>query len=267
MDTMIALLIALLVAVAALILFRKRKVDPVDEKKLLDTYRPILNEKVDYYRNLNRADKTRFELEVTEFLQYIRIEGVGTEITDVDRVLIASSGVIPIFGFPGWKYKNLTNIILYPDTFDDEFQFQGEKRNILGVVGSGYMNGQMLLSRVALIKGFSHASGQGNAAIHEFVHLLDKSDGETDGIPENLLAHEYVLPWVKMMHQEMHRIQAGTSDINPYGLTNEAEFLAVVSEYFFEKPDQLKHKHPELYELLSRAFGQDPATGKTFQLS
>ena len=266
MDTMIVLLIALLAAVAAFFLFRKRKTDQGDDKKLLETYRPILEENVDYYRKLNEGDKARFEKDVIEFLQYIRIEGVGTEITDVDRVLIASSGVIPIFGFPGWKYKNLTNIILSPDTFDNEFQFEGENRNILGMVGSGYMNGQMLLSRSALIKAFSHASGQGNAAIHEFVHLLDKSDGETDGIPENLLTHEYVLPWVKMMHQEMHRIQAGTSDINPYGLTNEAEFLAVVSEYFFEKPDQLKHKHPEIYGLLSRAFGQDPATGTSFQL-
>ncbi len=264
---MIVLLLVVSVAVAAFLLFRKRKADPVEEKKLLDTYRPILNDKVDYYRKLNKADKARFEKSVIEFLQYIRIEGVGTEITDVDWVLIASSGVIPIFGFPDWKYKNLTNIILYPDTFDQDFQFEGEDRNILGMVGSGYMNGQMLLSRAALIKGFSHASGDANAAIHEFVHLLDKSDGETDGIPENLLAHEYVLPWVKMMHEEMHRIQSGTSDINPYGLTNEAEFLAVVSEYFFEKPDQLKHKHPELYELLSRAFGQDPATGTSFQLS
>jgi Mlc titration factor MtfA (ptsG expression regulator) len=57
----------------------------------------------------------------------------------------------------------------------------------------------------------------------------------------------------------MHKIEAGKSDINPYALTNEAEFLAVVSEYFFEKPEQLQHKHPELYEILSLIFTQDPA--------
>jgi Mlc titration factor MtfA (ptsG expression regulator) len=157
-------------------------------------------------------------------------------------------------------------VILYPDTFDQEFQFEGENRNILGMVGSGYMNGQMLLSRAALNKGFSNSSGKGNTAIHEFVHLLDKSDGETDGVLENLLTHEYTVPWLKMMHQEMHRIQAGKSDIEPYALTNEAEFLAVASEYFFEKPDELKHKHPELYRALCRIFGQDLAIDKQIEL-
>jgi Mlc titration factor MtfA (ptsG expression regulator) len=196
---------------------------------------------------------------VSEFLQDVRIEGVGTAVTDIDRVLIASSAVIPVFGFSGWKYTNLTNVILYPETFDKEFQFEGESRNIMGMVGSGYINGQMLLSREALIKGFSTASGKENAAIHEFVHLLDKSDGGTDGIPENSLGHEYAIPWLKMMHQEMHRIEARKSDINPYALTDEAEFLAVATEYFFEKPDKFSHMHPELYSLLSQMFRQSPA--------
>jgi MtfA peptidase len=91
------------------------------------------------------------------------------------------------------------------------------------------------------------------------VHLIDKSDGATDGVPENLMPHEYATPWLKMMHQEISRIERGKSDIDPYAATNEAEFLAVVSEYFFEKPDQLQDKHPELYEQLSRMFAQDPA--------
>lgn len=226
---------------------------------LLTSYQSVLDTYVDYFRKLNESDKTKFMAMVDDFLQYIRIEGVETQITAIDRILIAASAVIPIFGFPDWKYKNLTNVILYPDTFDEDFQFEGENRNIMGMVGSGYMNGQMLLSRLALLKGFSKAAGKGNTAIHEFVHLLDKADGETDGIPENLLAHEYAIPWLKMMHREMHRIAAGKSDIDPYALTNEAEFLAVASEYFFEKPEQLKHKHPEIYDMLCELFGQYPA--------
>jgi len=57
----------------------------------------------------------------------------------------------------------------------------------------------------------------------------------------------------------MHRIQAGKSDIDPYALTNEAEFLAVASEYFFEKPEKFQHMHPELYKMLCRIFDQEPA--------
>jgi Mlc titration factor MtfA (ptsG expression regulator) len=223
-------------------------------------YRSILAQHIQFYQQLDEAGKQVFEQKINAFLSGITIEGVGTVVDDADRVMIASSAVIPIFGFKDWRYQNLTNVILYPDTFDSEFQFEGENRSILGMVGTGYMNGQMILSRAALVKGFSKSAGRENTAIHEFVHLLDKSDGATDGVPENLLAHDYVLPWLKMIHQEINKIEEGKSDINPYAITNEAEFFAVAAEYFFQKPDELKHKHPELYEMLSTIFMQDRAT-------
>jgi len=218
-----------------------------------------LTQHIEFYRQLDGDSKNRFESLVQQFLNTTRIEGVGTEITDQDRAMVASSAVIPVFGFPDWRYGNLTNVILYPDTFDNDFQFEGENRNIMGMVGSGYMNGQMLLSRAALQKGFSPQHGSGNTAIHEFVHLLDKADGATDGVPESLMQHSYAIPWLQLMHREMHKIKSGKSDINPYALTNEAEFLAVAAEYFFEKPEQLKNKHPELYDTLSSIFQQSPA--------
>lgn len=218
-------------------------------------YPTILNEEVTFYRNLDSSRKELFEQRIREFLSYINIEGVGTEIADVDKILIASSAIIPVFGFEGWKYKNLTNVILYPDTFDETFQFEGDSRSILGMVGTGYMSGQMILSRASLYKGFSKSAGKENVGIHEFVHLLDKSDGNTDGIPETFIPHEYAEPWLKMIHQEIHRIQTGKSDINPYAATNEAEFLAVAAEYFFSKPEKFESKHPELYEQMKMIFG------------
>jgi Mlc titration factor MtfA (ptsG expression regulator) len=254
---MIYILILLAVILITIYLLRSKSTTSV----IIPTtdYKFLLGAHVAYYNKLGQDQKIQFEKRVADFLMEVRIEGVGTAINDHDRILIASSAVIPIFGFPGWRYQNLTNVILYPDTFDGEFQFEGGNRYILGMVGSGYMNGQMLLSRTGLEKGFSAASGKENTAIHEFVHLLDKSDGATDGIPENLLTHEYVAPWLHLMHVEMHKISVGDSDINPYALTNEAEFFAVASEYFFEKPEQLQKKHPQLYKQLSKIFEQDPA--------
>jgi Mlc titration factor MtfA (ptsG expression regulator) len=254
---MYIILIIIIVAGVAYFLFRKKGETSIQTSV---NYQPLLQTHISYYQNLDAAGKAKFEGLVSGFLQGVHIEGVGTDVNDLDKVMVASSAVIPIFGFDGWKYKNLTNVILYPDTFDQEFQFEGGSRNILGMVGSGYMNGQMLLSRAALVKGFSKSSGKENTAIHEFVHLLDKADGATDGIPENLLAHQYSIPWLHLMHQEMHKIAANKSDINPYATTNEAEFLAVAAEYFFEKPDQFHVKHPELYQMLSLIFAQDPAS-------
>ena len=245
------------IVLIALYLFFKKKKPKIDP--LTETDRKILDDYVNYYHNLDSTDKTRFEQKVAEFFSTVRIEPVGLEMTTLDELLIASSAVIPIFGFNDWQYKNLSTVLLYPDTFDKDFQFEGGERQIMGMVGSGYMNGQMILSRSALRHGFSKSAGKENTAIHEFVHLLDKSDGATDGVPENLMAHEYTLPWIKMMHEEMERIEDNKSDINPYAITNQAEFFAVVSEYFFEKPELLKDKHPDLYHQLTRIFAQQPA--------
>ena len=112
----------------------------------------------------------------------------------------------------------------------------------------------MILSQHELRQGFLNKTGKTNTAIHEFVHLLDKTDGAVDGIPENLMDRQYILPWLQLMHKKIGEIIKGRTDINPYGATNQAEFFAVVSEYFFERPDLLKQKHPELYQLLEDIF-------------
>ncbi|MEJ7558863.1 MAG: M90 family metallopeptidase [Pedobacter sp.] len=260
--TALVVSIAILI-IAGYLLFRRRKTQAPDILESTVKYAGILNAEVAFYQKLDDAGKSRFENLVISFLSETRIEGVGTDITELDQVLIASSAVIPIFGFPEWKYKNLSNVVLYPHTFNSDFQYEGDSRNIMGMVGSGYMNGQMLLSRDALLAGFSNTAGKENAAVHEFVHLLDKSDGATDGVPENFLAPEFATPWLKMMHKEMQNIESGNSDINPYAISNEAEFLAVAAEYFFEKPEKFEKTHPDLYEMLSRIFAQTPGSSVT----
>ena len=220
--------------------------------------RNILLENVLYYQRLSNNDKLLFETKVLDFLQQVRIEGVGLTADDTDKVLVAASAIIPIFRLKHeWQYSNLTDVLLYPDNFNDSFQFkEAADRNIMGMVGSGYMNGKMILSQHALRQGFSIQNDKSNTAIHEFVHLLDKSDGAVDGVPENLLAHQYTIPWIDLMHQQIESIKRNESDINPYAATSKSEFFAVISEYFFERPELLKTKHPGLYNYLDRIFDQ-----------
>jgi uncharacterized protein YecA (UPF0149 family) len=63
-------------------------------------------------------------------------------------------------------------------------------------------------------------------------------------------------PWIDLVRRKMEEMRRGDSDINAYGLTNEAEFFAVASEYFFERPGVMERKHPELYAMMSRVFNQ-----------
>ena len=89
------------------------------------------------------------------------------------------------------------------------------------------------------------------------MHLIDKADGEIDGIPELLVDKQYVIPWMEMVRKEMENIHQNESDIDPYGGLNESEFFSVVSEYFFERPKLLEKKHPNIYKLLNRIFTHD----------
>jgi Mlc titration factor MtfA (ptsG expression regulator) len=237
----------------SLIYFQRKKKPPLI-KNFPDSFRKILTEQVPFYQQLNTERKKEFEDRMINFLSHVKITGVNTIVEEMDKVFVAASAVIPIFGFKDWEYINLNEVLLYPDSFGDEFEQEGHHRNTLGMVGSGAMNHMMILSQYELRQAFISKTGKSNVAIHEFVHLVDKTDGAVDGIPEFLLERKYILPWLELMQKKIEDIIDDKSDINPYGATNQAEFFAVVSEYFFERPDMLKAKHPELYELLKKIF-------------
>jgi len=219
--------------------------------------RTLLEQNVAYYNGLNDKEQLRFETRVQEFLLNHNVYGIKTELEDLDYLLVASSAIIPIFQFDNWRYTNIREVLIYPDTFNHNFETEGAGRRILGMVGTGYMNGVMILSRKALRDGFSNTSDKRNTAIHEFVHLIDKMDGYIDGVPEILLKQSYCIPWVNLIREKIEEMRLRKGDINPYGATNEAEFFAVVSEYFFERPKLLKSKHPELYALLEKMFDKE----------
>lgn len=220
----------------------------------------LLEKNVSYYRHLSADKKKIFQERMMHFLGGIKITGVQLQVEELDEVLVAASAVIPVFGFDEWEYTHIDEVLLYPTTFNHSFQFddQAEDKRVLGMVGDGFMNGKMVLSRNALRNGFQNHTDKHNTAIHEFVHLLDKEDGNIDGIPQVLLNHQYTIPWLDLIHQKMEEINNDKSDIRNYGGTSKIEFFAVASEYFFERPDQFRRNHPKLYEMMVKCFGQEP---------
>ena len=236
---------------------RKKTKNEVLNEVFSDNWRVLLKEHVLFYNSLPEKEKERFEKKIQEFLQNCRITGIKTSIDETDKLLVAASAIIPIFGFGDWRYMNIREVLIYPTMFNQNFETEGEGRRILGMVGNGYLDGKMILSKEALVHGFKNESDKKNTAIHEFVHLLDKSDGTIDGIPSLLLEKQYAIPWIDLINKKIEEIYEGSSDINPYGGTNKAEFFSVASEYFFERPKLLKKKHPDLYNMLERVFNQN----------
>lgn len=256
------ILIVFLLCIAIYFLFRVFKKPRIDISNFKSQWRTILMDDVDFYVHLTPDERTRFETSILLFFEKVRITGVDTTINDKDRILVASSAVIPLFGYPGTSFDNLSEVLIYKGRFNHDYETsQGRGRNILGMVGDGNMNRHMILSKPALRNGYDKKNKSHNVGIHEFVHLLDKADGNTDGIPKFVLRSKEVKPWLEVVHGEIENILDGKSKINPYGATNEAEFFSVVSEYFFMQPKLLKSNHPELYAKLMMIYSQDPANG------
>jgi Mlc titration factor MtfA (ptsG expression regulator) len=221
-------------------------------------WRAVLEREVAFYGALDEDKRRRFEDDVQVFLVEKRVTGIGVKLDDTTRVLAAASAVIPVFGFPDWEWDQIREVLIYATRFNEDFSTgAGPRHRTLGMVGTGALNRMMILSKPDLLQGFRAVRDARNVGIHEFAHLVDKSDGVIDGVPGAALPREAVRPWMNLMRRKMQEMRRGDSDIDPYGLTNEAEFFAVTSEYFFERPERMKRKHPELYEMLSQIFRQD----------
>ncbi|MGJ8685161.1 MAG: zinc-dependent peptidase [Nonlabens sp.] len=233
-------------------LFKKKQPEPASTEH----WDELLLEYVPYFKKLEPRERLFFKLRMQAFLDEIEVETIDMEPTELDALLIAASAIIPVFQFPDWHYTNLKIVILLPEHFNEDLEFEGHGngRRIFGMVGTGKWNHKMILSKEALYHGFKNDTDKLNTAIHEFVHLIDKMDGTIDGIPNVLLHQANVIPWINLMHKEMERINKDKSDIRNYGGTSQIEFFAVAAEYFFSRPKLMKRKHPDIYQMLSKCF-------------
>lgn len=215
-------------------------------------WRDILKDRVTFYNRLSSTEKTEFERKVHIFLLNVRIRGIETDVTHADKILIAAGAIIPVFRFSKWNYANLKEVQLYPD----KFPIPESTKMAHGLVGWGAMDGIVMLSRKAVHQGFHDNTDNKNVVIHEFIHILDKQDGEIDGVMGMAMNDVDLMPWLHLINIKMNEIDFGTSTIRDYGAANKAEFLAVVSEFFFENPERLKAEHPGLYNALDAFYGE-----------
>jgi len=224
-----------------------------------EDWEAVLQRDVAFFRALDSDhERLRFRRRIQLFLGEKQVTGVGFDLDVTTRVLAAASAVIPIFGFPGWEWQEIEEVLVYPDRFARDFSLgTTDDHRILGMVGSGSMRRLMILSRPDLLGGFRNPGDKRNVGVHEFAHLVDLADGSLDGVPGLGLDRDAVGPWIELIRRKMREIEEGESDIDAYALTSEAEFFAVVSEYFFERPGVMLKKHPKLYAALEHAFRQD----------
>jgi Mlc titration factor MtfA (ptsG expression regulator) len=226
---------------------------------ITEQQRDILERKVMFYSTLSGSDKVLFEQYCLAFIYNTDFIGHQLDVTDADKLLVPSSSVILAWGFAQWHYVKVDTVYLVPGSFNDSSEFSQHDSNITGLVGTAHLRGKMILSQPALHRGFDNNVDKRNVAIHEFAHLIYMADGDIDGLPQQITEQGYALPWLELIARKIKDIRTGKSDIRDYGATNNAEFLSVASEYFFERPKRLKQKHPQLYRHLERFYKQNRA--------
>ena len=119
----------------------------------------------------------------------------------------------------------------------------------------------MILVWDAVLHGARHPEQGHNVVYHEFAHKLDMLDGTADGTPP-LADRDQFDEWVVVCSREFLRLRhladkGHKTFLDPYGAKNEAEFFAVVTEEFFDRPLALQKHAPDLYQVLSAYYRQD----------
>ena len=180
------------------------------------------------------------------------------EITPHMQRVIAAQACLLLLRKPHDLYASLRTIRLYPEPYI-AISENGEHSVRLG---ESWTTGSVVLSWSSVISGGRNPEDGHNVTIHEFSHQLDQADSAGDGVPL-LETRGCYKEWATIMKPEFEQLIKRTNKNKPtvldsYGATNPAEFFAVATETFYEKPHQLQEKHPQLFTLLTNYYGVNP---------
>lgn len=227
----------------------------------------ILRERVPYYGLLSAVEQAQLRTLIRVFLAEKNFEGCGgLKMTDEIRVTIAAQACILLLNREHDYYAGLHSILVYPSSY----RAPSKRVDAAGVVhegdesrlGEAWLRGAIILSWDDVRQDAMDFDDGHNVTFHEFAHQLDQQDGTFDGAPL-LESRSHYRSWARVLMKEYEALGNATDRgqetlIDQYGATEPAEFFAVITEAFFERPKALKEKHSELYAELKKFYQQDP---------
>ena len=228
-----------------------------------------IDRNVFYCQGLPPDEREHLEELVKVFVAEKHFEGCGgLKITDEIKVTIAAQACLLLLNIRHDYYERLTSVLVYPESFDFEQVERGEIAGTVSVTnrtvsGLSSSTGAVVLSWPDTVDGTRNACDGRNVVLHEFAHQLDQLDDAMNGAPALNSASMY-REWARVLGSEYRRLQEEVATgvpslISAYGATKPAEFFAVVTELFFERPLDLRQQHPALYEEFRQYYCQDPA--------
>lgn len=229
---------------------------------------PIVERQVPIARGLAPEARERLLRYMQLFLAKKRFEGCrGVAVTEEMTVVIAAQACLLIVNLGGPCYPRVTTVLVYPGTFvGKRFSWVGEAADEGDpdpLLGEAWRDGVVVLAWDQVESDSRDPSDGENVVFHEFAHQLDFEDGASDGVPvlDGRVSYQV---WATTMQRDYDRLRAAVENqaesgaLGEYGAKNPAEFFAVATEAFFEKPQALAADYPDLYRALSRFYRQDP---------
>lgn len=249
--------------------WRQRRREKILEAPFPEAFRLIIAENVGYTRYLDQAEQKQLEQLVQVFLVEKTFVGCGgLELDDEVRVTIAANACVLLLGLNHDVYSGVESILVYPSTVRPPARETPVGGAVIvkegpAILGQASVTGPVILVWDAVEHGSRDPNNGHNVVFHEFAHKLDMLDNEIDGTPPLRESEQYDA-WSRICGEVFFdlqkRVTAGRKTfLDQYGATNEAEFFAVATEFFFEKPRQLQRQHAKLYRVLSEYYAQDPA--------
>jgi len=239
--------------------YKQKKLQKILAQPMKQEYKKIL-EAIPLYNRLNEEEKQRISQSVRIFINTKEFRGVNIEVTDEMKIVIAFHAcLLLLHGKLDSCYENLTTILIYPYTMVAK---QVSANGGIYTKGEFLLEGQSASDTVVIswhdAKKDAYHLHENNVIVHEFAHEIDFLDGSADGTPP--LPYAKYSEWAKVLSHEYKKLSEVAFKnrdwgkyklIGSYAATNEAEFFAVVTERYIEKPQDLKKHFPELFEELN----------------
>ena len=229
-----------------------------------DAWRDLLERNVGLYRRLPMPLREQLHGHIHAFLHSKTFHGCdGFEITDEVRVTVAAQACMLLLNKETDYFPGFSSILIYPDTYvARSLAHDGLIAGITEDVraGESWHRGPVVLSWQDVLLGARQAGDAFNVVIHEFAHKLDEENAVSAGLPLLEDPSQYQA-WADVFsdaYDAMLVRRGSGSVLDDYGATSPAEFFAVASETFFERPQALAEKHGELYATLARYYKVDP---------
>ncbi|MBT8039644.1 MAG: zinc-dependent peptidase [Xanthomonadales bacterium] len=264
-------LLLVIVAIALALWIPRFRLRQVMKQPFPDEWVEILERNIGIYKNLPMPLRLQLRQKIKLFLHRKHFSGAGgLEVTDEMRVTIAAQACMLQINRRGPIYPRLKYIILYPTAFivsrmeTNESGVSGHAAR--GLLGESWDNGKVILAWDNVLHGARNFVDGQNVTLHEFSHQLDSESGNTNGAP--ILAGESSYrSWASILSGEFRVLRkkarrGSRSLMDHYGATNPAEFFAVATETFFEKPEKMARHHAELFKVLRDYYRVDPRNWK-----